>query len=297
MKVDWSNYGVRLSSLGRHRGVPTKDLGPIWKEPGREVPDYDLLFIRRGKGRMRLRQGWAALRPGVCLWLRPGWPYWGEQDPDNPISLSFVHFTLVDGQGRSCPPLSPLPPEHIEPPDVELVETLVRRTVDLCHGFAMDTGARLPPHNAEASQIAETMLTAVLMELDMVTDRPSREDVVRLAPHHTPLIRQVALRIADDPGSVPPVSVLARQSGSSVSHFSRTFKRVTGLSPEAFIVHSRQVRAERLLRETTLPMGEIAEAIGYHDVCFFSRQFRQFHGTSPLQYRRTPTASGPSLTK
>ncbi|MDD5707783.1 MAG: AraC family transcriptional regulator [Kiritimatiellae bacterium] len=272
--------------------MPTKELGPIWVKPGREVSDYDLLFIQRGKGRMRLRHGWAALRPGVCLWLRPGWPYWGEQDRDNPVCHSFIHFTLVDAQGHSCPPLAPLPPEHIEPPDIELVEAMVRRIIDLCHGFAMDTCLHAPPYDAEANGMSEVLLKAVLMELDLVTDRSRREESGRLAPHHTPFIRRVALQIADNPGAIPSVNVLARQFGCSVSHFSRTFKRVTGRSPETFIVQSRQARAERLLRETALPVGEIAEAIGYRDVCFFSRQFRQFHGLSPLQYRRAPSADG-----
>jgi len=33
-------------------------------------------------------------------------------------------------------------------------------------------------------------------------------------------------------------------------------------------------------------VGEIAEALGYKDIYFFSRQFKQLVGVSPVQYRR-----------
>jgi AraC-like DNA-binding protein len=33
-------------------------------------------------------------------------------------------------------------------------------------------------------------------------------------------------------------------------------------------------------------LGDIAEAVGYSDAFYFSRQFRTVHGCSPSDYRR-----------
>ena len=101
------------------------------------------------------------------------------------------------------------------------------------------------------------------------------------------MIRQAALRVSENMRDVPSVAELARQSRYSVSRFSRIFKLVTGEPPERFIVRTRLHRAERLLRETGMPVGEVALAAGYQNIYFFSRQFKKFNGVSPLQYRRS----------
>ncbi|WP_309476442.1 AraC family transcriptional regulator [Scytonema millei] len=40
-----------------------------------------------------------------------------------------------------------------------------------------------------------------------------------------------------------------------------------------------------LLQKTEQTIGQIAESIGYQDICHFSRYFRQFYGTSPQAWR------------
>lgn len=68
---------------------------------------------------------------------------------------------------------------------------------------------------------------------------------------------------------MPSVAELARQSRYGVSRLSRIFKLVTGESPERFIVCTRLHRAERLLCETDIPIGEVALASGYRGIYFF----------------------------
>ncbi len=44
-------------------------------------------------------------------------------------------------------------------------------------------------------------------------------------------------------------------------------------------------RARALLDTTTMPIGEVARAVGYHDPLYFSRQFHKLHGETPTSYR------------
>ena len=69
-------------------------------------------------------------------------------------------------------------------------------------------------------------------------------------------------------------------------YFSRLFTQATGVSFRAFALQARLERARTLLDETTMPIGQIAQALGYEDVFLFSRQFKQQYGYSPRKTRR-----------
>ena len=61
---------------------------------------------------------------------------------------------------------------------------------------------------------------------------------------------------------------------------------MTGHRPQAYVIEAKLERARQLLAESALSISEIAEALGYRDIYFFSRQFRQRTGGSPTDYRR-----------
>ena len=49
-------------------------------------------------------------------------------------------------------------------------------------------------------------------------------------------------------------------------------------------------QARLLLASTNHPVRQVAEASGYGDAGYFTRQFRQFHGASPQVWRRKSVA-------
>ena len=96
-----------------------------------------------------------------------------------------------------------------------------------------------------------------------------------------------ALRVfREDPASVDSIDAFASQLGTSRSHFDREFSRAVGQPPGQFLVNCKIIEARRYLESSHLRVGEIAEALGYRDIYFFSRQFKQFVGSSPAEYRR-----------
>ena len=72
----------------------------------------------------------------------------------------------------------------------------------------------------------------------------------------------------------------------SREHLSRTFRERTGITPQAFAAEERMQYAVRLLRDSFLNCGEIAEQTGYAGAVSFSRAFRERFGCSPMQYRK-----------
>jgi AraC-like DNA-binding protein len=58
----------------------------------------------------------------------------------------------------------------------------------------------------------------------------------------------------------------------------------------AVLTELRLNHAKRLLRETSLPIAEVAAASGYSEVSYFGRRFRIEVGCTPSEYRRTDRA-------
>jgi len=108
--------------------------------------------------------------------------------------------------------------------------------------------------------------------------------MARAGLHRQEIIRLIAA-LSASPGPLPTVESWARQMHLSTAHFSRVFKASTGQAPRDFLIGARLSQARHLLTETNLAVGEIAERLDYADVFFFSRQFKQKTGLSPLQYR------------
>jgi AraC-like DNA-binding protein len=79
---------------------------------------------------------------------------------------------------------------------------------------------------------------------------------------------------------------LTRETEMSEFHFSRAFKRKTGLTPSQYFIHLRLEKARRLLRETNRSVIKIGLDVGYTSPTHFAQVFRRGVGISPSEYRQ-----------
>lgn len=86
-----------------------------------------------------------------------------------------------------------------------------------------------------------------------------------------------------DPFSLARV---AQEAGMSEFHFTRLFKRSTGLPPSRYQIKLRIETAQRLLRETTKSIISVGNEVGYSNPSYFAQIFRKETGLSPSDYRR-----------
>lgn len=70
------------------------------------------------------------------------------------------------------------------------------------------------------------------------------------------------------------------------TYFSRRFKQLTGFGFQEYLLKTRVLAAQRLLLETALPVGEIAERCGFASGNYFGDVFCRYQGVSPTEYRR-----------
>jgi len=90
----------------------------------------------------------------------------------------------------------------------------------------------------------------------------------------------------------PDYEALASRMNMGLSTLRRKFRQSTGISLHQYVLDRRVEKARQLLGETDYPVKEIAERLGYQDVYFFSRQFRQQTGIPPGEYRKSRMGFG-----
>ncbi len=94
--------------------------------------------------------------------------------------------------------------------------------------------------------------------------------------------RRIAQRLTDHELSV---EALATDMGVSREHLTRTFRRITGVTPRRHIEDLRLAQARQLLRETGLSIIVIARQCGWRDAETFSAAFARGQGCSPSRWR------------
>jgi transcriptional regulator GlxA family with amidase domain len=88
-----------------------------------------------------------------------------------------------------------------------------------------------------------------------------------------------------------PIKRLARASGVSQAHFARSFKAAFGVPPHRYLLTRRLERATALLRDTDLPITEVAFETGWSSLGTFGRTFRDITGESPGDFRAREQAA------
>jgi AraC family transcriptional regulator len=91
--------------------------------------------------------------------------------------------------------------------------------------------------------------------------------------------------IHDDLKANPSLKALADAVQLSPHHFSRVFRRVTGIAPHQYLLSQRINLAHRFLIETSLPIAEVAQKVGFYDQSHFNYHFKRLIGVTPRKVR------------
>jgi len=244
----------------RINSVPTVyrcERGWNWFPPPLE--DYDFWYVMEGEGEMKLGRETIALRAGVCLVIRPGDSPRATQDPGRRLTVFAAHFDAEENAG--------LPGRLHRVRDTPFLDALAHH----CAAAARRGGAL----GAEQSRLH---LRQMLLHLLQESAEPPPTPVDRA-------LQEIVRAIEREPGRRWDVGPLARRAHLSRSQFTRRFTLFTGMPPNRFVVTARMTRARQLVMETDMSVSQIADALDYRDVYFFSRQFKQVAGVAPSRLR------------
>lgn len=127
-------------------------------------------------------------------------------------------------------------------------------------------------------------LIAVLLDMDHCTAEKratiSQKDEAKIRHAGEILVQRLA-----DP---PSLSGLARLVGTNEFALKKGFKQVFGIPVFQYLQQLRMAKALDLLCLPEYTVGEVALAVGYDNFSAFTRVFRQTHGVTPSDWRKTP---------
>lgn len=107
----------------------------------------------------------------------------------------------------------------------------------------------------------------------------------RLA-HAQPALRDAVQLMEANLGEPLGLDELARLAGTSARHLQRLFRKDLGASPLRYYLELRLHRARELLRQTDLPLAQVAADCGFRTAAGFSKAYREVFDMAPGAERR-----------
>lgn len=154
------------------------------------------------------------------------------------------------------------------------------RLVQLCQQL-MASEWNEPDQLLRANELTHEALSELLQSQAIVRRDPSLRG--GLAPA---VRRRLADYIEAHLAEPLTLGLLAQLAQLSEFHLARMFKMSFGMPPSAWIAARRVARARDLLRNTALPLQQVADACGYADLSHFSHRMQAALGASPGRYRK-----------
>ena len=142
----------------------------------------------------------------------------------------------------------------------------------------MEIQQKKPGHH----QMERTMIQQLIIRL-MRLDNTVQHEITADQP--------LAQKLQDILDTEHPANIsmqnVCKKLNYSPAHISRTFRKLYGVTFTAYLQKLKLAQSCRLLLETDLSVEQVAESVGYKNVQFFHRIFREHYQLSPLQYRKT----------
>ncbi|MFC6162644.1 AraC family transcriptional regulator [Kribbella jiaozuonensis] len=231
---------------------------PSWSWTSPVLKDHLLWCVMDGRGELELNGDRQELHPGVCAVFQPGDAPRATHDPHRRLLVFGMHFQTTGAA-----------------PDPRWGEVMDRELLGV---LARTSDASYRRQDALGRRQAELCLEQLIALIWDAVHNPGRR-VTDAA------VDETARQLRQDPGRDWTVAEMAAKASLSRAQFTRRFVAQFGMSPAQYLIQARIDRAHQLLTESGMTVTETAAALGYTDVPYFSRQYKQRTGRTPSQDR------------
>lgn len=261
---------LNLSYCGKENCSPGWFFGPFVRR------NYLIHVVTSGRGIYRVGGKQFEITEGEAFMIYPGIETFYKADRDDPWSYMWVGFSGFAAEETV---------ERIGFTREKLVVPMENADV-LSACMERIFAARQLTHVNELKRMAAFYdFLAAMMEVNpAVSTEKNYSDIVYVKMARDLIISLYRTKVK--------ISDIADKIGINRSYLTNVFKREMKMSPQAFLIQVRMEKASQLLRETDMPVGNIALSVGYNDALSFSKAFKQKYNISPSEYR----ASSPELT-
>lgn len=240
----------------------------------RVMDNYKLVYVVKGHGIFRQNDKEYYISSGEMFALFPGVKHFYRADLKDPWEFLWVSFN-----GNICKSvmdsfnLTPHSPVIKCSQDIAIVQ-LMNNIID-------ELEDDIVPYALKATGF----LYELFSELILFTQKINMNPVIKVKEES---IRKAMTLIELNYYNDIDVDVLCKHVNFSRSHFSRLFRKETGMSIPEYINKVRIQRAKALMHNTDLNIQEISKSVGFDDPFYFSRLFKKLEGHSPSVFKMMP---------
>lgn len=261
----YTYYPLHISSHRFKEGARSEVPAPnadalVWLEKGSGI----VCFGSRSSQPARKGDFFYLPAGGSCAELMPE-----SADGIHVVVVSYAS-TLIDGE-RSASLRDGASPRHLFVQD-----TIHHAPSAQTESLLRQLGQALEEQGELSSLRRQLALSELLFHLQAYRR-------IEPAPAHDPLqltIDYMEQRI----GKPVQIGDLPELAGMTPSSYSRAFKKLTGMSPGAYLTSLRMLRAKELMAGGSCALRDVAISVGYQDELYFSRVFKKTEGVSPSVY-------------
>ncbi|MDY6306373.1 MAG: AraC family transcriptional regulator [Oribacterium sp.] len=99
-------------------------------------------------------------------------------------------------------------------------------------------------------------------------------------------VHEIALYLQEHMDENVTLEQVAEHFYMSKSYLTRVFRSVTGFSVIEYVTFLRVRKAQKLLRESDMPITDISSSLGFGNITYFEKVFKQTTGSTPGRYRK-----------
>lgn len=243
-------------------------------------------MVRRGECWVISGARTERLGPGDLVFLEPGRDHvLASQPPDQPPTPGDAPTLLLCGYCEfSTEMATPLL-------DVFPSLTVVREEDMHRHAWLKSTldqlSSEFQAQQPGAELVVNKLTEIVVVELIRINfGRSDRQGFVAAMSDRQ--IGAALKNLHDRPATSWTLDSLARKIGMSRAAFAKRFRELVGQPMFEYLTALRMQRASELLRDTSLPLYEVASRVGYASDLAFAKTFKKHTGTTPTRYRKSP---------
>ena len=249
---------------------------------------FSISFVRKGNFLFNVFRNSLDSYNGCVLVTKPGFERTVTHAHEVPDECSIIEFT-AEFYELLCQQY----PRNIFFLDNDIHSTLIKAGPEL---EILHHEVRTSALTGTAQRLAMDNLVLDIVEAvldNIIPYRREKHITEKLKKFHLVTIERAKEYMTDN--FVRDVSLMVLASFCHVSpfHFSRVFKSFTGFSPFKFLVSIRLKHAELLLKNTRLPVSDIAFLSGFNSIEHFTASFTSKYSTPPARYRGSALQPSP----
>ncbi len=102
---------------------------------------------------------------------------------------------------------------------------------------------------------------------------------------YTPVVRQIISEVQHNYREDMNLKTLAYKYHMNASYLGQIFQKEAGCSFAQYLSNTKNSIAKDLILNTNMKINDIARQVGYTDISYFYRKFKQCYGVSPASLR------------